>query len=89
MQIVIEIPQEQYNKLCTVPLCDFSKFEGLLEAIKNGIVLPEHYGDLIDRDALRKSDLAPEPWYRPMWGYSESEIEYADPIIEAKKKVSE
>ena len=47
MQIVININQETYD------YCIEHSHEYVLgEAIKNGIILPDTYGDLIDRDVL-------------------------------------
>ena len=49
MQIVIEIPETYYD-YCR-------KLEDAIEielAIKNGVILPEHHGRLIDADKLLK-----------------------------------
>lgn len=51
MQMVIEIPEEEYelvrhgNKSYTTEL-------ELMNAVANGIPLPEHHGDLVDRDTI-------------------------------------
>ena len=54
MQIMIELPQ----KLCTeikqsysIRLDDKST-DKIIKAIKNGTVIPEHHGDLVDKDEL-------------------------------------
>ena len=48
MQIVIEIPEEEYEKN-KKNRCDYHT---LCTAIKNGTPLPKNHGDLIDRIAL-------------------------------------
>ena len=50
MQIVIEIPKEDYEYLKAHH--SHEVFYG--DAIANGIPLPEHYGDLVDKDKLKK-----------------------------------
>ena len=51
MQIIIEIPDEMYQNAKQDMLCGS---EIIVNAIKNGTPLPEHYGDLIDRSELLK-----------------------------------
>ena len=51
MQIVIDIPQERYERL------DYVDSLSLKEIIKNGIVLPEH-NRLIDAKELRQDIIA-------------------------------
>lgn len=46
MQIVIDIPTEQYNNIV------YEDVDRLRECIKNGTVLPKNHGRLIDADAL-------------------------------------
>lgn len=82
MQIVIDIHKSMYDWFDN-GFPDEKDAELLWRIVKQGTVLPDNHGRLIDADALRLSDLAPEPWYRPMWGYSESEIDYAPTIFEA------
>jgi len=84
MQIVIDIDDMAHDWLVN-GFPDEDDMEMAIRAIKNGTPLPDNHGRLIDADALRLSDLAPEPWYRPMWGYSESEIDYAPTILEATR----
>jgi len=91
MQIVIEIPEEMKDT------CDNDAFEQatdyvswfngtLVMAIKNGIPLPKGHGDLIDRSKLETTDVSPEPWYSPMWAYSEWMIDDAEVVIPADKE---
>ena len=54
MQIVIEIDEHLYNNAVNDLLCGN---ELLVFAIKNGTPLPEHHGDLIDRNELLKQPL--------------------------------
>lgn len=57
MEIVIKIPEWKYKSICEG--VEASKRCGVVgidfnihEAIRNGIPLPEHHGDLIDRDNI-------------------------------------
>ena len=51
MKIVIDISQDVYDNPCNY--CCYA----LANNIKNGTVLPEKYGDLIDRYALLKQPM--------------------------------
>jgi len=56
MQIVIDIPEEDFKLIQSVNntnLLLLAEARAML-AIKNGTPLPEHYGDLIDRNELLK-----------------------------------
>ena len=46
MQIVIDIPEEEYIGICDEPCTE------LALAVKNGTVLPEKHGRIIDMDKL-------------------------------------
>lgn len=77
MQIVIKIPEEQYNTIKsdlynTFP-AEMKKWG--LEAIRNGTPLPKGHGRLIDADALWKK------WVFDAIG--KQEIDEAPTIIEA------
>ena len=91
MQIVIDIPEELYKHTQEYESGGFSQENDskLFMAIKKGTLLPKGHGRLIDADALKKTDLAPEPWYSPMWGYSEWEVDDADTVLEADKEIAE
>ncbi len=55
MKIVIDIPKEIYEEYVFVQLArghGKGIVSNLFTAIKKGTPLPEHYGDLIDRDAV-------------------------------------
>lgn len=52
MHIVIDIPDEKYNRL---PYIDIFS---LREYIENGIVLPKGHGRLIDADAVSLEDIS-------------------------------
>lgn len=90
MQYIIDIPEhmkKSYEDM--INHCDYKTFEIpriVVQSIANGTPLPKGHGRLIDADKLQKSDLAPEPWYSPMWAYSEYEVEDAPTIIEATKE---
>ena len=74
MQIVIEIPKDEYNKIInTHPnMCSFIE-----QQIKMGIVLPKGHGRLIDGDdALDRLDS----------GYDYDVIRYAPTVLEGNKE---
>lgn len=58
MQIVIDIPEKDYNNI--EPFLNGQTIKGgfnlfkVLEMIKNGTILPKGHGRLIDADALRE-----------------------------------
>lgn len=56
MQIVIEILEEQYNKIKELKMCEYWNYVALLDAvltsIKNGTPLPKGHGRLIDVNDL-------------------------------------
>ena len=58
MQIVIDIPEEDYNIMrhniaVDNPLCPLSQ-EEMVSKVANGTPLPKGHGDLIDADAIPK-----------------------------------
>jgi hypothetical protein len=81
MQIVIDIPEEEYNIIKGV-----STKRPMLWAeylIANGTQLPKGHGDLIDRQELLKSTLC------KTFGLRSVDIENAPTIIEADKEEDE
>lgn len=50
MKIVVDIPKETYEALVINQYCGSKS--NLENIIVNGIPLPEHHGDLIDRDNI-------------------------------------
>lgn len=96
MEIVIKIPNNAFkNGICEgdtdrivraivdyVGCCSAE----LLNILNTAIPLPKGHGDLIDRSKLNITDLSPDPWYSPQWGYSEWEIDDADVVVEADKE---
>lgn len=54
MKIVIDIPKKTYNEIKerTIITCGEIFAKNLVRRIRNGIPLPAHHGDLIDRDKL-------------------------------------
>lgn len=51
MRILIELPDEEYYRVKNLPEMDTTIMNRI---VRNGIVLPEEHGDLIDRDKLLK-----------------------------------
>ena len=54
VKIVIDIPKKTYNEIKerTIITCGEIFAKNLVRRIRNGIPLPEHHGDLIDRNEL-------------------------------------
>lgn len=91
MQIVIDIPEEDYERLKEykkAPFCSLTS--RTYEAISNGIPLPKGHGDLIDRN-----DLLTDSYCIDDWGGNEVDIvdvmtvKMAHTIIEADKESEE
>ncbi len=55
MKIVIELSDEDYKRIQDIPDVFNSLTSKTYSAIRNGTPLPEHYGRLVDADALMKS----------------------------------
>jgi hypothetical protein len=89
MQIVIDIPKEQYNMIKSDSYNTFPaemKKWGL-EAIRNGVPLPKH-GRLIDADELKKEYPHDTDWDYPVNtnSYVVESIDNSHTIIEADKE---
>jgi len=80
MQIVINISEEMYENALNDRLCGS---ETLVDAIKNGIPLPEGHGNLIDA-----KDLIPDADYEDgiFGAVSCQQIVEAEAIIEAESE---
>lgn len=83
MKIVINIPEEIYE----IAKQDKWKYpaDDVYNAIKNGTLLSEGHGDLIDRDEL-ELDTEWDDYYDGFISYSEIQIKNAEVIIEADKE---
>lgn len=83
MQIVIDIPDEEYEEIINSEDCGLHR---LARAIAKGILLPKGHGDLID-----KSDLIPDSDYEDGMYYAVSigQINGATTIIEEVKDEKE
>ena len=55
MQIIIEIDDEDYNRLKEIPYVFDSLVSRLYESVKNGTPIPKEHGDLIYRDDAIKA----------------------------------
>lgn len=90
MEVLINIPQKAYEQIIGFPQQTAGVDILILHKIlQEGKVLPKGHGDLIDRSKLNITDLSPDPWYSPQWGYSEWEIDDADVVVEADKEGAE
>lgn len=77
-QIVIEMSDDAYKAIIGsgYVVSDFN----MVSAIRNGTVLPQKHGDLIDRDELLKDDIG------RIMGFRESDIKNAHTILEGTVK---
>ena len=87
IELVIRMSKDTYETICNAG----SDCNWIISAeeIIHGTLLPKGHGDLIDRSKLEMSDIAPEPWYRPMMAYTEWEIDDADVVVGADKEGAE
>lgn len=83
MQIVIDIPEEDYIRLRDEGM--FGNVTTFKRAVRESTPLPKGHGRLIDADKLEPRDISPEAWYSPMWGFELVDIEDAPTIIEADR----
>ena len=88
IKLVIKFPKDWYEQIKQMVEQE-KTFEPAEIAIANGQILPKGHGDLIDRSKLEMSDIAPEPWYRPMMAYTEWTIDDAEVVVEADKEGAE
>ena len=86
MELVIKLSDKEYSALQSASYHSFDKYTAYL-AMKNGILLPEHHGDLIDRRELKKEVYTTTEWngdiHRIIY---EASIDDAKPIIEGSEK---
>ena len=84
MRILIELPDEEYYRVKNLPEMDTTKMNRI---VRDGIVLPEEHGDLIDRDELLKYKALFEDFDgdRMVIIHEESVIN-AYPIVKARRK---
>lgn len=84
MQIVINLPESYYEGVMLDRILE-TTLDGILEAIKNGKVLPKH-GRLIDADALEIKNLASNVSNINIWGVAPLDIDNAPTILEANEE---
>ena len=84
IELVIKIPEDVYKR--TIFYREFRDLNDCITTIKaleKAITLPEHHGDLIDRDSL-ELDCDWSDYYDGFSAYSESQVRLAPTIIEAE-----
>lgn len=92
MKIVIEISEEDYKLIKSYGKgsTNYRISLNLYDAVKNGVPLPKHHGDLIDRRELKKEVYTTTEWngdiHRIIY---EASIDDANPIIKAEGSESE
>lgn len=89
LELVIRIPEEMYEQIKDSNTIFRDDERTCYEAVKNGIPLPKGHGDLIDKDALyAQFEYADYDLEKTFYDF-EKALEYAQPIIEADKRVEE
>ena len=91
MQIVIDIPEDDYQRICETKLPSYGAITDIIHRafkyIKNGKPLPKGHGRLIDADALEnyiKEDA--DEWADEWDKYALAYVEGAPTIIDAHKE---
>ena len=84
VEVVIKIPEQMYNNAKKGNLCGSAK---LVDAIANGIVLPEGHGDLFDKNELKVGPIFNEDGERVGYMYvTENELSQANVIVPGRKE---
>ena len=88
MTLIIEIPEEDHNRIKDNSPDAFNYLTSwrLYDAIKNGTPLPKGHGRLIDADALKTDAQTMTEWNGDVFRcVTERTIDYAPTIIEADR----
>lgn len=80
MKLIIDIPDDVYKKIIADK---YAIYDRMYYSIKNGTVLPEQHGRLIDADKLKEQDFG-DNYYT-----IKAEIDRANTIVKADKSESE
>jgi hypothetical protein len=89
MELIIDIPEEIYQKIKETNMIISGRRNGkrfdyiLFNAVIKGTPLPEHHGDLIDRNSL-ELDSDWSDYYDGFSAYSESQVRLAPTIIDGE-----
>ncbi len=89
MKIVINIDDNIYTRLFDNGIDYYDDTISIKTAIRNGIPLPEHHGDLIDRDALIYEQTHHCGYQIPFLLIDEDNLKNVPTIIEADEEESE
>lgn len=87
MQILIDIPNNEYERIVKDPYYENIYGKSICKIIKKGIPLPKKHGDLIDRDELKRY----AGWYnlatdKSIHAVLTKEIDWVKPVIERTKE---
>lgn len=92
MQIVIDIPEDDYQRICETKLPSYGAITYIIHRafkyIKNGKPLPKGHGRLIDADRLTRAEIM-HLWYHLPNGdiaCPKVDIDHAPTVIEADKE---
>ncbi len=86
MQVLIDISDKAYDYAKTQMALFLDVNKEILDAVKNGTVLPEDHGDLKDADALKADAQTMTEWNGDVFRcVTERAIDLADTIIPATK----
>ena len=81
MQIVINIPDEKYDRLL------YQDIISLRSYVENGIVLPKGHGRLIDEDAINLKNISPVDGFS-VYGATAEDIDLTPTVLEAESEES-
>ena len=82
MQIVIDIPDNEYKQICELRLHNRTFYD---DAIRNGTPLPKGHGRLIDADKLKSMYSINQGNFNTVVGIQKW-IDHTETIIEADKE---
>lgn len=88
MKIVIDIPEEDYQKLKAKDKFYDMYLNYYEKLIVNGTPLPKGHGRLIDENKLKEEAIRCE-WSRPAYDMLDHTLSYIKPIIDADKGESQ
>jgi len=97
MQIVIDISEDSYKATCNGCMLP-PDVKNVVEAIKDGTLLPKGHGDLVDRDGINSrfnaiydelESLSCEPAYKELLDKLSMCLDMAEPVIKENYEETE
>lgn len=82
MKVVIDIDKIFYER---AKQGDLVAYYPIVHAIKNGVVLPENHGRLIDADEINLQDISPVDGFS-VYGATAEDIDLTPTVLEAESE---